>query len=262
MYPINFAVFGMICIGLAAGFAFAVPQVLRLWPWSDGPLSYLFIASILAAFASGSLLVAWSRDWRAAAGGGIALAVGFGAMAVAMSVAPGTPDATPSNHIIGFAMVAIIGAALFLWSVRFPCADPRPTPLLAKASTALFSGVLLVVGIALTARVPNVFPWPLKPATSTLFGLMFIGLSLNYYYVLARGRWGDAQVSLLGFLAYDLVLIGPFLRHFANVGDAHRLSLIVYTSVLIYSALLAAYYLFLDRKWRLGMGGRAVSSDA
>jgi hypothetical protein len=65
---------------LAVGFTFAMPWATRLWPWPDGPLSYLFVGSILAAFGSGSLLVAWRKDWRAAAGGAIALVLGFGAM--------------------------------------------------------------------------------------------------------------------------------------------------------------------------------------
>ena len=261
MYPINFAVFGMICVGLAAGFAFAVPQVLRLWPWSDGPLSYLFIASILAAFASGSLLVAWSRDWRAAAGGGIALAVGFGAMAVAMSVAPGRrmPHLRYTSSDLPWSQSLVRRYSCGPFGFRAPTrarrrCSPRLPPrcfLASCSSWASRSRPECRTSFHGRSSLPH-----------RLFGLTFIGLSLNYYYVLARGRWGDAQVSLLGFLAYDLVLIGPFLRHFANVGDAHRLSLIVYTSALVYSALLAAYYLFLDRKWRLGMGGRAVSSDA
>ena len=51
--------------------------------------------------------------------------------------------------------------------------------------------------------------------------------------------------QLLGFLAYDLVLIGPFLQHFSTVRPEMRLSLILYTFVVCYSGLLAIYFLFI-----------------
>jgi hypothetical protein len=80
---------------------------------------------------------------------------------------------------------------------------------------------------------------------------MFLGLSLNYFYVGLGNRWGDAKVSLIGFLAYDLVLIVPFLQHFSRVRPEHWISLVIYTAVLIYSGALAAYYLFFAHRWRL-----------
>ena len=58
-------------------------------------------------------------------------------------------------------------------------------------------------------------------------------------------RWANAAGQLLGFLVYDLVLLGPFLRHFGVVAPAHRASLTVYTAVLLVSAALAVYYLFI-----------------
>ncbi len=79
---------------------------------------------------------------------------------------------------------------------------------------------------------------------------------------LSRGRgllrpWGPlAKVgqrdrTASGFLAYDLVLIVPFLKHFATVNAAHRPSLVVYTAVLVYSGVLAAYYLFVHASTHL-----------
>jgi hypothetical protein len=56
---------------------------------------------------------------------------------------------------------------------------------------------------------------------------------------------------LLGFLAYDLVLIGPFLQHFSTVRPEMRLSLVLYTAVVVYSGLLAIYFLFLHPPTRL-----------
>lgn len=61
-----------------------------------------------------------------------------------------------------------------------------------------------------------------------------------------------ACAQLWSFLAYDLVLIGPFLGHFANVKPEQRMSLILYTTVLIYSGAVAVYYLLIDRKHEPG----------
>jgi hypothetical protein len=53
----------------------------------------------------------------------------------------------------------------------------------------------------------------------------------------------NATGQLLGFLVYDAVLIGPFLTRFPNVEPEYRLSLIIYTVVIVYSGVLAAFYL-------------------
>ena len=68
---------------------------------------------------------------------------------------------------------------------------------------------------------------------------MYFGFSL------VRPLWANGRGQLMGFLAYDLVLIGPFLRHFGTVDPALWINLVVYTTVLAYSALVASYYLFI-----------------
>jgi hypothetical protein len=96
-----------------------------------------------------------------------------------------------------------------------------------------------------------IFPWPLKPETSVMFGWMFLGLGSNFGYVAWRGGSTDARVSLIAFLVYDIVLFGPFIQHFANVLPEHFTSLLIYTSVLAYSAVLAVAYLLSDRRLRV-----------
>lgn len=63
-------------------------------------------------------------------------------------------------------------------------------------------------------------------------------------------RWDNAGGQLLGFLGYDLVLIGPFLRRFATLPPGHTLSLVTYVIVLLYSGALAVYFLVLARPTR------------
>lgn len=69
----------------------------------------------------------------------------------------------------------------------------------------------------------------------------------------------NASGQLAGFLAYDIVLLPPFLTRLPSVAPEYRVSLIIYTAVLVYSALIAGYYLFLHPETRLrGMWWRAT----
>ena len=58
--------------------------------------------------------------------------------------------------------------------------------------------------------------------------------------------------QLLSFLAYDLVLIVPFLSLFKTVQTEYLIGLIVYVTVLNYSGALAVYYLFIHPQTRFG----------
>jgi hypothetical protein len=127
-------------------------------------------------------------------------------------------------------------------------------PRLVRISFAIFTIVLLLVGALLVLRRPVVFPWPLKPESSVIFGLIFLGAATYFAIAQRSSKWHSARGQLTGFLAYDLVLIGPFLAHFSAVKPEHRLSLILYVSVLLYSGALAVYYLFIDkitRPWKV-----------
>lgn len=114
-----------------------------------------------------------------------------------------------------------------------------------------FAVVLILAGTALIVGRPNVFTWPLNPDDSVIYGWIFLGAAVYFLHGVVRPGWYNASGQLLGFLAYDLILIFPFLAHFDTVHPEHRTSLTVYTTVLIYSGALAIYYLFLHRRTRL-----------
>jgi len=80
---------------------------------------------------------------------------------------------------------------------------------------------------------------------------MFLGAMTYFIYALVRPSWVNAAGQLAAFLAYDVVLIVPFLTRLPTVAPEHRISLIVYTLVVSYSGLLAIYYLFLHKPTRL-----------
>jgi hypothetical protein len=91
----------------------------------------------------------------------------------------------------------------------------------------------------------HVLPWPVTPALSTLIGFMFLGAAAYFAYGVAVPRWENAGGQLAGFLAYDIVLIVPFLVRLPTVDASVLPNLIVYTAVVTYSGLLAIYFLVL-----------------
>jgi hypothetical protein len=76
-----------------------------------------------------------------------------------------------------------------------------------------------------------------------MYGWIFLGAMLYFVYAVVYPVWGNARGQLIGFLAYDLVLIVPFLAHFRVVAPEMLSSLIIYTTVVSCSGLLAVYFL-------------------
>ena len=153
--------------------------------------------------------------------------------------------------VIASVLMTLTSGAAFLWSRRLPLTDPRPTPTLVKVSFGIFIAALFLAGGALVLHLP-VFPWDLNPDSSVVFGCIFLGDAFYFLYGLFRPRWGNAFGQLLSFLAYDLVLIVPFVLLFDTVKPERMFNLVVYTAVLVYSGGLAVYYLLINPQTRFG----------
>ena len=117
-----------------------------------------------------------------------------------------------------------------------------------KFLVLLLTAVLVGAGILL--QIPNVFAWKLKPTTSALLGWFFLGAACYFLYGLVHPSWQKACGQLWAFLAYDLVLIVPYLLHFAVARPAQLPSLLINTLVLVYSTALAIYYLLVKQSTR------------
>lgn len=233
---------GALVLGAAVMFL-ALPAVAEaLWPWELSRLSRIFLASILAASAVPVIWTGFSGEFAAVAAGAIDLAVMYAGMAVYLLV---VGSEQPNAGVLPLAIVCVVMAIclflLFLWSSRLPFLDPRPMPKPVRVSFVIFVCALVAVGAALTIGRQNTFPWPLARDTSVMFGFIYLGAATYFAYGLLRPVWGNAKGQLLGFLAYDIVLIPPFLMHFATVKPAMLPSLTVYTIVLFASAFLAIY---------------------
>lgn len=236
---------------LALGFFQSAHWATDLWPWSDTPLSFIFIASILAAIALPALWIGVSGELAAIQAGGLELSITYGAIFVyllTLAGDPGQPALGP--YLVAFGAAALSSLVVFLWSHRIPWRDRRPMPSVVRGSFAFLALVLVAAGTAL-AFGADIFPWQLRSETSVIFGFIYLGAAVYFLYGFVRPRWSNAAGQLIGFLAYDIVLIGPFVDRFDEVTGRQLLSLIIYSAVLVFSGALAFYYLFVSDETRL-----------
>jgi len=248
--------FGFIFAGLASlvltvAFIGLAPWATDLWPWEVTPLSYLFIASILAAIATPVIWIGVSGETAAIRAGAIDLAITYGGITVYLATllgAQGQPSLGPYVGVFAVGFVAML--ITFARTRPIPWRDHRPMPTAVRLSFALFAVILTAAGTALAFHA-DIFPWALGSETSVIFGFIYLGAAAYFVYGVLDPRWPNAQGQLIGFLAYDLVLIGPFVDRFDEVHGGELTSLIVYTAFVAYSGLLAIYYLFVAPETRI-----------
>jgi hypothetical protein len=117
-------------------------------------------------------------------------------------------------------MLAAAGFSLWLFwrSRRIPIRDIRPMPLPMRVCFVTFIVALLFAAITLVLRVAKIFPWPLYPDSSVRFGWIFYGDLCYFLFSLTNPLWHNARAQLISFLAYDIVLVPPF------IGQSNRLA--------------------------------------
>jgi hypothetical protein len=238
----------------AVAFTFQLPIALQVWPLSyPTQLSFIFIGSIFLAAATPTFWCLVSKEYGALSG----IALDYLLIFVPITIFTLQLGAANNSRLALFSALCagevILGAGLLLWSIRIPIRNPRPMPRLVRWSFIFFVIALLVVGIQMVLKVPNVLPWDITAEGSVIYGWIFLGAAAYFIYALVRPSWQNSIGQLLGFLAYDVVLIGPFLARLPTIAPGRRLALLVYTAVVSYSGLLAIYYLFINpatRLWR------------
>ena len=243
---------GMVSFILAAGFCLQLPWIVQLWPWADSFSPYIFLGSITAATAASLLWIGLSGELATAAGGALHLTVFYAGLASSLFLLSRQEG---DQHLFTRALVCAIGALvsliLLLWFRHYPLRDSQPMPLPVRVSFGVFVTVLVLAGCGILLHLPNAFGWKLHPTTSALLGWFFLGAACYFLYGLGHSGWQMACGQLWAFLAYDLVLIVPYLLHFAVARPEQMPSLLINTLVLVYSGALAIYYLLVKQTTRI-----------
>ncbi|MGE0812363.1 MAG: cytochrome P450 [Vicinamibacterales bacterium] len=230
------------------------PWATALWPFEATTAdSFIFLSSIFAAAAASTLWVVATEHYGVVTGIGLDYAAILAPVGVHSFL---LARASGSRGLLIYSGVCVggvlMGLGMMLWGRRFPIPTRVPMPAPIRWSFVVFIVALLTVATRLVLRTPDVIPWTLSLDLGVGVGWMFFGAAAYFAYGLWRPSWYNAASQLSGFLAYDLVLIGPFLRRLPTVGPEHRRGLIIYTTVVVYSGLLAIYYLFIHpatRAW-------------
>lgn len=245
------ALIGAIELMLAGGFFLGAGWALALWPVPDTPMSYAFIAAILAGSAAPLIWIGITGELGALAGYGLSFGVMYaGIAAVALWIFASAGGAALLWFGIVMGGLAACGFALLL-RFRRPVILAEPTPRVVRYSFAVEVVVLAGAGALLVLRVPNTLPWRMSEASSMLYGCVFLGLALYYLFAVIYRQWGYALGPLLGFLMYDLVLCAPLFARYTALQPEHRLGQVAASAIVVYSAAIGLYYLLVEPSTRL-----------
>jgi hypothetical protein len=229
------------------------PLAASLWPFpGTTPLTFIFVSSILAAASASTLWAAVTENYGALAGIGLDYVAILAPLSIVSFVLAARGGSSGLMGFGGFCVLAaLFGLALLVWSIRIPVDRTVAMPGPVRWSFVAFIVALLIVSTRLLLEVPNAIPWTITPELSVVIGLMFLGAATYFGYALARPSWLNSAGQLAGFLAYDVVLIVPFVMRLPTVAPEHQVGLIIYTAVVVYSGLLAVYYLFVRASTRV-----------
>jgi hypothetical protein len=189
----------------------------------------------------------------------MAVALGLGGQAVWEMVSGTVNLKLQIAAATGGALVVVTAALLYLCR-NLKWRDQRPTPWLARGAFALFV-VLLIVAAGLLIQGMQIFPWVLDRDNAFAYSMIFIGAAVYFLYGIVDPVWSNAKGQLIGFLAYDAVLLVPYLMLWPAAAGDQRLGLALYLLVIALSGATAIWFLFVSPIWRLGRGMGTPARD-
>jgi hypothetical protein len=233
----------------AFAFILQTPLAMSLWPLPySGSMGFIFIASMFMAAAASTFWCIYYQEYEPLAGVALDYIVIFGPLCIyALQINSSGTNSKLMFFAAACAVGVVVGIGVFLWSVRLPVIKTPPMPRLVQIAFIVFVVGLIIAGGQMVLKAPNILPWEITPVGQVIYGWMFLGAAAYFIYGLLRPSWHNTGGQLAGFLAYDLVLIVPFLQMLPTIIPARRTSLIIYLIVVVSSGLLSIYYLFVRR---------------
>ena len=243
---------GILQLILAAGFFFQQAWATSLWPVPDTRLSYAFIAAILGGGAAPLIWIGITERFEGLAGYGLSFGIMYAGMALSAFIFYLRSQQTT---LLVFALV--IGAAALVCALLFSRARSivpadQPSPRIVRLAFVVEVMVLAGAGLLLLWNIPNTLPWNISPESSVLYGWVFLGLAFYYLYAVWKPQWIHALGPLLGFLVYDLILFTPLFARFGNLQPEHIRGQVAASVIILFSAALGVYYLFMNPETRMG----------
>ena len=260
---------------LSIGFFFRAEWAMTAWPWPEAKMSYVFMAAIGAATVGALVWTAISGDVAALAPGAINTTVSMMLGAVYFGQRGIRQD--DGEMLIWAASCLVYGILVFriyVWSRSQVVLSTMPTPTYLRWSFLGAAAVLGIVGFLAYVQVPHIYPWDVQSGTSSLFGALFLGAASVFVYGLVRPVWAFAAGNLWAFLAYDLILLIPYIGMIGDDSDStsgggyydmygggtaststgdgvNTPSLVIYLTVITLSLLVICYTLFVRPHTRI-----------
>ncbi|MSQ16167.1 MAG: hypothetical protein EXR54_01160 [Dehalococcoidia bacterium] len=173
---------------LVVAFILHWPVADILWPFPGAtPLTFSFVASILAFAAALTLWSAASKNYGALTGMGLFYVTVFASVSIFAFQLIGSgsiPNLTPFR--IACVLGTLLGIGLILWGIRFPLDRKVAMPSVVRWSFLGFALVLTIASALLILKVPNVIPWKITPEISVIIGLVYFGSAAHFAYGLLR----------------------------------------------------------------------------
>ena len=250
--------FGAAVTAVGLGYFAGLPFAAESWPWSESPFDFLLVSAFLVAAGAVTFWLAAVGEWGAAKGAAMNVGtMNAGAAAFLGARHAATHDGRFLVRAAAFAVFAAANLAVFLWSRRQPIRDRRPVERPLRVAFALYTALLAVAAAALFRRSTTIFPWAIEANTETMIGWLFLGSAVYFAWGLTGSRWHELRGQMIAFLAYDVVLVLPYLAMLDGVYRDHLPSLVAYLAVIFGSALFSVYYLFIHPRTR----GWAIVTD-